>query len=39
MKDEYGRKSILKFAGLKPKMCSILDESSKKKSTKVTMLL
>ena len=33
MKDEYGGKSMLKFAGLKSKMYSILDESSNKKST------
>ena len=33
MKDEYGGKSILKFVGLKPKMYSILDESSNEKST------
>ena len=33
MKDEYGEKSILKFAGLKWKMYSILDESSNKRST------
>ena len=33
MKDEYGGKSILKFAGLKSKMYSILDENSNKKST------
>ena len=33
MKDEYGGKSILKFAGLKSKMYSILDESSNEKST------
>ena len=33
MKDEYGKKSILKFVGLKSKMCSILDESNNKKST------
>ena len=33
MKDKYGGKSILKFAGLKSKMYSILDESSNKKST------
>ena len=32
-KDEYGGKSILKFAGLKYKMYSILDESSNQKST------
>ena len=28
MKDEYGRKSIVKFVGLKSKMYSILDESN-----------
>ena len=40
MKDEYGGKSILKFAGLKSKMYSILDESNNEKSTnKVTILL
>ena len=33
MKDEYGRKSILKFAGLKSKMYSILDESNNEKIT------
>ena len=33
MKDEYGRKSILKFVGLKSKMYSILDERSNEKST------
>ena len=33
MKDEYGRKSILKFVGLKSKMLSILDESNNEKST------
>ena len=33
MKDEYDGKSILKFAGLKSKMYSILDESSNEKST------
>ena len=33
MKDEYRRKSILKCAGLKSKMYSILDESNNKKST------
>ena len=33
MKDEYGRKSILKFVGLKSKMYSILDESNNEKST------
>ena len=33
MKDEYGRKSILKFIDLKSKMYSILDESSNEKST------
>ena len=33
MKDEYGGKSILKFVGLKSKMCSILDESNNEKST------
>ena len=33
MRDEYGRKSILKFVGLKSKMCSILDESNNEKST------
>ena len=33
MKDEYCKKSILKFVGLKSKMCSILDESNNKKST------
>ena len=33
MKDEYGRKSILKFVGLKSKMYSILDESNNEKIT------
>ena len=33
MKDEYGRKSIVKFVGLKSKMYSILDESNNEKST------
>ena len=33
MKDEYGRKSIVKFVGLKCKMYSILDERSNEKST------
>ena len=33
MKDEYSRKSILKFLGLKSKMYSILDESNNEKST------
>ena len=33
MKDEYGRKSIVKFLCLKSKMYSILDESSNEKST------
>ena len=33
MKDEYGGKSILKFAGLKSKMYSILDENSNEKNT------
>ena len=33
MKDEYGGKSILKFVGLKSKMCSILDEINNEKST------
>ena len=33
MKDEYGRKSILKFVGLISKMYSILDESNNEKST------
>ena len=33
MKDEYGGKSILKFAGLKSKMYSILDKSNNEKST------
>ena len=33
MKDEYGRKSILKFVGLKSKMYSIVDESSNEKNT------
>ena len=33
MKDDYGGKSILKFAGLKSNMYSILYESSNKKST------
>ena len=32
-KDEYGGKSILKFAGLKSKMYSILDESNNEKIT------
>ena len=30
MKDEYGGKSILKFIGLKSKICWILDESNNK---------
>ena len=34
MKDEYGRKSILRFVGLKFKMYSILNESNNEKSTK-----
>ena len=33
MKDEYGRKSILKLVGLKSKMYSILDESNNEKIT------
>ena len=33
MKDEYCGKSILKFIGLKSKMCSILDESNNKMIT------
>ena len=33
MKDEYGRKSMLKFVGTKWKMYSIIDESSNEKST------
>ena len=33
MKDEYGRKSILKFVVLKSKMYSILDESNNEKNT------
>ena len=33
MKDEYGGKSIVKFAGLKSKMYSILDESNNEKRT------
>ena len=33
MKDEYGRKSILQFVGLKSKTYSILDESNYKKIT------
>ena len=33
MKDEYGGKSIVTFVGLKSKMSSILDESSKERST------
>ena len=33
MKDKYGRKSILKFLGLKSKMYSILDESNNEKTT------
>ena len=33
MKDEYDGKSILKFAGLKYKMYSILDESNNEKIT------
>ena len=32
MKNEYSGKSILKFVGLKSKMYSILDESSKEKN-------
>ena len=34
MKDEYGRKSILKFLGLKSKMYSTLDESNNEKEHK-----
>ena len=33
MKDEYGRKSILRFVGLKSKMYSILDENNNEKIT------
>ena len=33
MKDEYGRKSILKFVDLKSKMYPILDESNNEKIT------
>ena len=33
MKDEYGRKPILKFVGLKSKMYSIVDEISNEKNT------
>ena len=33
MEDEYGGKSILKFASLKSKMYSILDESNNEKIT------
>ena len=33
MKDEYGGKPIVKFVGLKSKMCSILDESNNEKIT------
>ena len=33
MKDQYGSKSIFKFAGLKSKMYSILDESNNEKIT------
>ena len=33
MKEDYGGKSILNFVGLKPKMYSLLDESSNKKNT------
>ena len=33
MKDEYGRKSILEFVGLKSKMYSITNEGSYEKST------
>ena len=33
MKDKYDAKLILKFGGLKSKMCSILDESINEKST------
>ena len=33
MKGEYGRKSVLKFVGLKPKMYSILNESNNEKIT------
>ena len=32
MKDEYGGKSVLKFAGSKSKMYSILDENNNEKS-------
>ena len=33
MKDEYCGKSVVKFVGLKSKMCSILDKSSNEKNT------
>ena len=33
MKNEYGRKSILKFVGLKSKMYSTLNESNNEKIT------
>ena len=33
MKDEYVRKSIVKFVGVKSKMYSVLDESNNEKST------
>ena len=33
MKDEYSRKSVLKFIGLKSRMDSILDESNNEKIT------
>ena len=33
MKDEYGGKSIVKFAGLKSKMYSIVNESNNEKIT------
>ena len=33
MKDKYGGKSIVKFVGLKSKICSILDESNNEKNT------
>ena len=33
MKDKYGGKWVLKFAGLKSKMYSILDKSNNEKST------
>ena len=36
MKDEYGRKPILKFVGLKSKMYSIVDEISNEKNKQMS---